>query len=630
MTGRPELQPDLEKLAQKILSLEKPVLGSQKKNILKNNILKNISAGCVAQADAEFAGLVAYIRRLAGLLKPDTRTRVVMKENVFAVVERIPQRSFFIQNLFALHKRLISGAVVVALFLGMFSYVNVDTSVVMAQTFTTLESFTGEVHVVRNGVEANVYGGMDIVEGDRIFTGSDGMVVVKYFGDSITRLAADTDVVINRLFRPEGSVETYVEVSLVDGVVWSRVLSLVGDQSAFVLKANDVSATTKKATFNVELRNQKLELEVFNRSVDVRKNDQVARVMKGQKAVVNGDVKVKKLVESERNEAWVKTNLESDKQYLAVVEDRLLDAKIKSMGSDVSLGNSFREDVAVFLTFNDVDKQKKELDLAEKDLVAAEIKLSDPNLSADEKARVEEVLASFSARAKDFNDLVRQVGYSDKEYAEELKLYLDNKILAHQKELSVILPDSPLYVVKKVVDDAALANIEDKAELVEKKLDQVSEKLATAEDAAALGQTGVALAVVDDSKRELNNVVQILDTMEQKTPEAVETLAPKVDEVKQYLTAVSTDPVVTAVETSVPVVTSATATTTTEPVTATTQTVASPTTPVTATTQVVQPTTSVIPEQPVDDPVDTTTTQSEYGVYMNGDKPLPPGLGREN
>ncbi|MFA6918290.1 MAG: DUF5667 domain-containing protein [Candidatus Gracilibacteria bacterium] len=659
MKEQMEQQSDLEKLGQKILTLERPILSNQKRDILKNNILKSVSVSKKYDVGTDFVGVVSYIRRFADMLNLSSHKRVMMKERVFSAIENIHQRSFFVQNVFGLYKRLISGVVVASMFFAMFSFVNVNVSVVMAETFTTLESFTGDVHIVRDGKELVVKNGMEFFEGDKISTGDDGMVVVRYFDDSITRLAANTDVVINRLFKPEGTVETYVEVSLIDGVVWSRVLSLVGDESAFVLKANDVSATTKKATFNSALKDKKLELDVFNRSVDVHKDDKVSKILKGQQAVINGYVEVSQLSESKKNVAWVKDNLESDKQYLAAAEDRLLDAKVKSMGSDVSIGTSFREDVSVFLTFNDVDKQKKELDLAEKAFVAAEIKLSNPNLAKNDRAEVEKGLVAFYDEVKSFDELVKEVGYSDKKYSDELKQYLDNKIMTHQKELSVILPDSPLYEAKRMVDNVALVNVDNDTELVEKKLDQVSEKLATAEDAAILGQTDVARAVVDDSKRELDNVEKIVDTMTQNTPGSVNGLAPKINEVKEYLTVVDTSTVtaegvaadaVVAVPGEVQVGTTDSAagvalnaasmvpSVSAEPVAATAiQSVPSAATVVpaqgvvpvgsVAPAQVAAPAESlVIPAEPLEEE-EPDVVKGGYGIYIKGGKPLPPGLG---
>jgi hypothetical protein len=606
MTEQPELQQGLTKLAQKILKMEKPVLGSQKKMMMRANLLKQMSTPQEDRIPATLQGVVDYIKELVSMLNLDMNKRVDMKERVFAAIENIPQRSYFWRNFWIFNKKMISGLAVVTMFLGMFSFISVDTSVVRAETFTVLDSFLGQVVVVRDGKSIAIHSDMELYEGDKIATGNDGMVVVKYFDDSITRLSSDTTVVIDKLFKPQNSVQTYIEVSLESGTMWSHVLSLVGDDSAFVLKANDVSATAKKATFNAELKDQKLELEVFNRSVDIQKQNQlVDKVIRGQKAVINGKVEVVDLSENDKNVAWVQENLESDKEYLVSVEDRLLAAKMKSMGTDapkdVSMGNSLRENIAVFLTFDDVSKVKKEFDLAEKNLVAAEIKLADPNLSATDKQNVQKAMQDFSDKVKMLDKIVKEVGYSDEKYSAELKQYLDNGILAHQKDLSLVLPDSPLYEVKQMVDNVALIGVSDKTELAEKKLEQLSDKLATAEDAAMLGQTQVARETVDDSKKELAGVMEMINTIDSKVPEAKEDLVGKVSEVQQYLTAVSDEAAVA------------------------TTTVVSTETPVVVTNTEVTPV-GIVTTTPVE-PTINTSVEDNYGVFIQGDKPLPPGLG---
>jgi len=218
-------------------------------------------------------------------------------------------------------------------------------------------------------------------------------------------------------------------------------------------------------------------------------------------------------------------------------------------------------------------------------------------------------LIAFADEAKEFNQTVKEVGYSDQKYSEELKQILDNKVLTHQKELSVIMPDSPLYQVKEVVDEVALAGISDSTELVEKKLDQVSEKLAVAEDAAVLGQTEVAKEVVDNSKEELGNVVEMIDTIEQSTPESVSTLTPKVDEVQQYLTAVSVAPVVVDIVTPVETVVNPELTTT-----------VLTSVPTASMTEVATPV--VIEEEILDEDI----KKIDYDIYVKGEKILPSGF----
>jgi hypothetical protein len=257
-------------------------------------------------------------------------------------------------------------------------------------------------------------------------------------------------------------VKSYVEVSVVGGALWSKVVNLVEEQSSFVVEAMDVYATAKRAAFNVEVKDDAVEIDVFNDEIDVRTAESADKLVSGQKAVLNSDkqVEIAEISESDRNVAWVSDNLNSDEEYLLEVEARLLAAKMESVGvsavEDYDFDTSMREGVTLFLTFDDVEKKKVELDLAEKDFIAAEIKLSEEKvLDKDEKVEVEGALSAFSETVEEFYGLVDEVGYADSEYAEELKRYVEDKVLTQKKNLSLISEESPSYEAKVIVDELA-------------------------------------------------------------------------------------------------------------------------------------------------------------------------------
>lgn len=596
-----KLQLELERLGQKIEGLEKPVLMCERKSSLKNGILEKIAIAEKCDVNPEFAGVVGYIGKILTLFKLDLVKRVEIKERIFSAIESVPQKSFFFRNFFVFNKKLISGFVAMALFFGMFSYVRVDTSVVMAQSFTILESFSGDVEVLRGGEELEIVSGMELFEGDLIFTHEDGNAVVRYFDDSVTRLSSNTRISINKLFKVYGKVNTYVEVALENGMVWSRVVNPMGGDSSFVLKARDVETTAQKAAFNTSFDDGKIEVEVFNSSVDVKKGNEVEKIVRGQKAVVNGDVRIVVLSDGDSSADWVKNNLESDRIYLTAAEDRLLDAKIQRMGEDVSIGKSFREDVAIFLTFNDIERKKKELDIAEKNLIAAEIKLSKKNLSDKDKEDIEFALKDFANKAKEFGKTVKEVGYSDEKYSGELKDFLDNKILVHQKELVGIMPGSNFYEVKTLIDEVSLFGAVDESEFVEKKLNQVSERLAVAENAVVLGQEDVAKSILDDLKGELNGVNEMISEMRQNAPNLALSLVPKVDEVQRYLMVVGekANPSKVVIEKDMEIVVDGV---------------------------VVE---GLVVEEELDVEVaDSDVSKNQYGIYVKGDKLLPSEFAR--
>ena len=160
----------------------------------------------------------------------------------------------------------------------------------------------------------------------------------------------------------------------------------------FVVEAMGVSTAAKKAAFNVVVNNKKLEIGVFNHAVEVENAGEVETVVTGEKLVVgNGSSKISELGRKEKNEIWITENLQDDREYLVKVEKQLLQAKRTAVGledaEDVSFGSSIKQDALLFVTFDDVKKKKIELDLAERDFMAAQIKLLELDLSEEGKAQ---------------------------------------------------------------------------------------------------------------------------------------------------------------------------------------------------------------------------------------------------
>ncbi len=505
-----------EKLAKAVMALSKPKLESQKKDALKKHLLLQLDLPQEQVQLLSFKSIIQSIRLAVRDLKLETVKRVDIKERVFSYIEGHTQRKFFFSNLFAFHKKLLSLAMVFMLVFGLIGFINIETNVVRAATFTKLGSFEGGVLLERDGEFVDIYPGIEIHEKDKIITGEDGQAVIEYFDDSVSRLASDSQLLINEL--RGDSFRSRVSISLLDGAGWFKVINLVESHSAFVVEAADVYTSAYRAAFNVEVDENDLEIGVFNNSVDVRSGQDKEKVVSGEKMVVDSASKevksVKKLDAAEKEDQWVKDNLESDKIYLTEVDQRLLSAKIEAVGIDLdddfSLENSLREDTLLFLTFDDVKKEKIELNLAEKDFIAAQIKLHNEDLTTEEKVEAQEAIAGFSDEVQEFYDLVDEVSTTDEVYGEELEQYVEEKILTQKKDLLVVLPQSPIYEVKEVVDDLELLTADDETDLIEIMADQVVEKLASAEELdESVEHEDLASEVVEDYKEVLDMIGEL-------------------------------------------------------------------------------------------------------------------------
>lgn len=615
----------LEELMARLESSAKPSLDSARKDAMKQRLMSKIKLTSHQRIDNSIFSLVGAVRVLSEEVKLSSVKKVEMKERIMERIEQAPQTSFFFSNYLGLMKRMVSATLILAISFGMLSFLSVETYVVSAGTFTTLDSFKGDVSIQRaqSLIPANV--GMALMENDRLITGENGSAEIRYFDNSVSRMSSNSEVQINKLVSPnDNSVNTYVEVSLVEGKVWSRVLNLVESDSSFVVKANNVSTAAKKAAFNVEISNGKVEIGVFNHAVSINAAGKTEQILSGEKLVVDeGPKGVSQLKLAERDSGWVKENMQNDHAYLTQVEQRLIEAKRKAVGlndaGEVSYINSLREDALLFLTFDDVKKKKFDLDLAERNFIAAQVKLNDPNIIEADKADAQAAMQKFGDKLKGFYQMVAEVEHTDKAYAEELRNYVDSKVLVQKKDLNMALPDSPNYLAKNILDDAQLVGTDNQIDKLRLKVDQAADKLAAAEDARDSGRNELANKAVDDYKKDITGVVLMIDSLPKDAPAVKDELALKVADNIDLLKAINVVPTQKVVELEKII----------QPVVAKDVVIpvegvktdaivivpAVTTAPVEAATEVVEPVETVDSTEVVDGP---------YGVQMEGDKPLPP------
>lgn len=509
----------LEALGENLKRVQKPRLAEARKLAMKSKMMNKLDLSLIESLQHQGA------RFSLGM---DVRARI--KENVFALIEKAQQKRFIFANFFLFQKKFVASAILLFMGFTMFMFMGVETNVVYAHEFTRLDSFSGDVMVERDGEIIEVEEDMRIYEKDKIMTGEDGKATVWFFDDSVSRLSSDTEILIDILYRPEVStVSSYVEVDLIDGSMWSKVLNLVEKKSSFVVQSEDIFTAAKKAAFNVSTEEQDIEVDVYKNVVDVVTQSEVETVVSGQKAVMTQEkiVKVEKIAQEQKDSQWVKENLDNDKVYVAGVEDRILAAKVESTGSEVAdgfdSGNTLKEDTLLLFTFNDIKQKTMELDIAGNKLISADIKLNDNNISIEDKLEVEKAIDSYSERVVDYMNLVEEVRETDYEYAEELEQYVEDSIFSQKKNLSLVLPDSPSYEIKKAVGDLELLVADNVGEEVIVKSEQGLTKLSEVEDALEKGDTELALQIVDEYKLDVDDMIGVIDSIEIGDDESLKT-----------------------------------------------------------------------------------------------------------
>lgn len=445
---------EIEKLVSDIDALKKPLVSSTQKMAMWSKISSKIGI------EEELVADVRQVSEGAFLTK---NQKVEIKENILSRIEIGLRSRFSISGFLSFHKKLLSSTLALLIVFSTFAVVRGQDSVVMASSF--VHSLDGGVTIHRDGEAIKVAVGTELKEGDVIVTGEDGTMEIYFFNDSKSRLAANTEIVLDKLSEAEGrSANDYVEVDLVDGRLWSNVLDLSEDESFFVIDVEDTSISSKNAVFDVALDDGELEIGVFNENVEVSTGEEVQQLVSGKKLfLAEGATVVKEIEEEDRQIAWVQDNMKSDEVYLTEVEKRLLTAKFEAEGIDVDEGFDFEESLqdkdVSFLSFDDVDKQKKKLDEAIEVFVlaSADLELDDESL-----INFDQVVEDFEKVLNEIYAFADEISFTDSVYGDELRTYVDDTLALHEYALSEeIIEFEPKEVIEIESKEIYLDDVDD-------------------------------------------------------------------------------------------------------------------------------------------------------------------------
>ncbi|MFA4891281.1 MAG: DUF5667 domain-containing protein [Candidatus Gracilibacteria bacterium] len=478
--------------------LNKPVLSEEKKLQMKSRIMAYIRVADRASEVSENESVISYIKKVAGLVGLTAYQRVTMKERILSYISTAKQSRFAWVGVLDLGKRLVGAFLIFAMVMGLFNFAGGSIQVASADSFTAIESLRGEVVIERAGDKYLAYDEMELEEGDKVYTGENGWVSIKFMDDSVARLREGSSVRIDKLFEnPDNKSITNVEVEVDYGDMWTKVLSLFEEGSSFAVKAGSIQAVAKKAAFNVHIDGQQAVIEVYSNVVQIED----MKVKSGQKVEVELDSSRVTVADTDaKNDDWVQSNLESDRAHIAKVEESSGEQLKGAVGSLPESAlypfKSLKEGVVRFLTFDDINKQKIDLESSERKFVEWSLMMNEGDVGQGD---AEKVFEEFVQEVDSFKSVIVNVRLNgDDEYANELKDYLKNNIAEAKDYLKTVLPTSPLYVAKEYLYEVEQASAEseiEKALIIRK---QAASKLAEVQDLAEVGEKDLAEEVMSD------------------------------------------------------------------------------------------------------------------------------------
>lgn len=216
----------------------------------------------------------------------------------------------------------------------------------------TLSAVEGQVSVKAPGANDFVLAkqGDEVAEGASIRTGSDGKATVSWYGDAESRIGPDSEISVLTA-QDDSEAGATLRLKLVSGRIWSRVMRLLDLDADMTVETDDVVATVRGTSFDMEKKPaQATTLWVADSVVEASGATVVGPqdgffVAEGNMASFGGakpTTSVRPLSDEDRGTDWFKNNTKADEDFRSGKVARLL----ASLGADRAPANGIFHDMA--------------------------------------------------------------------------------------------------------------------------------------------------------------------------------------------------------------------------------------------------------------------------------------------
>lgn len=488
-------------LEEKLRKCSYITLSEEKRQRMKRQIMAALSSA--SAEEFSFAAIIEKIKLIALQILPQPYFRTLLKEKLITLAAFHSPRGLPAILRPGLRRRIFTLALTcVFLFTLVFHY-TFKIERVEAAFLTTLEQTSGSVTVIRGNKSISGAPGFVLRKDDIVRTGNNSRTTIRFLDQSVSRLGENTEIKLSRLFiNPSNKTETFVEIVLHRGRIWSRVINLISNFSSFQVKAaNTVAVAKKKAAFDVSVSSSgKPKVSAVKNKVDfvvaTDKKVMETTLVKGFEAEIkNGKPSVAQTAVSQNTsgekDSWILDNLEEDKAYIETVkkENRAQiqnEAKVLP-GNPLYSVKEFTEGTKIAFTLNDFERQKKIL-------IAGSEKLAEaiPFLDKRETARAASLLQAFQTAVSEVLEWAKSFEATNPVEVLQLNTLAGELLAGYEKRLALLLPGDPLYPLKETISATKLLISESEFEKTEERLAQATNKLMEASDLAEQGDTAGA------------------------------------------------------------------------------------------------------------------------------------------
>jgi len=438
---------DITKLENKLKKIGKVEIPSALSSNLKSRVMlgiKNSDKNFGVQPSS-VSGMIEKVRGIFETVDLSAQKKAYVKERILERITSYSRMRFYFSRFFVSQKKAWAYLVLTLFVFNIFIFVDGGVPVVEAKS-TILQNVFGNVQVFRDGESLKGQNDFVLLQGDVVKTENKSKAMIRFFDDSISRLQENTEVVLSRLFLDETGSVTEVLLDVRGGVVWSKVCKFVPGDTEFSVKGDNVFAQAKeKAAFNVSAgREGDFKVDVFENKVDLHvvRGDKVVSesVSEGTSANVEKEAETISLVNLPEPDEWVSENLNEDKRHLGEVIEETKEVIAEEAGvlpENILLHpiKRIKEDTTLLFAFDDVEKAKIRLEIAEKRLLEAEA-----FVARGEKLELSDFKKGFESSVDEFRALMADIKKVDLVEYVDLNSYLKSKLKRQERNLLFVEP----------------------------------------------------------------------------------------------------------------------------------------------------------------------------------------------
>lgn len=512
---------ELERLADQLRTVGKVMLPPKKQQSLKRQLFTSIEqgkleSGLLPQSLRVLGSQMSEVGEKVALTVPE---RVRMKERIFSFIQKSNWMGFRFGLLHSPRflRAALSSAMLLFFVVSSVLVFPFQVPLTYAARLTYIEEVSGQVFVLRSGKLIDAKKDFSLEEGDILITNAESYVTVRFFDDSVSRLDANTQLEVKRLYsEPFNPVATQVELMLEEGHVWTRVLNLIDENSHFMVSTQSTAAiVTKKAAFDLQTHVYTTTLSVFDNVVDfamgANYSSETRSVLAGFQAQVsqeNGSnvTKIVPFAEGLRGNKtvarWVESNLEKDKVHTAALVQESQKALEDTSGAASVLQSS--EDVENVENFSNQDIEQERLNFVD---AYNRLLLGETYLMRQQGREGMQLVMEFESTVRSI--MIRYPGYKKQDplNANLLLSYIQSRVEQQRKDFSTLLPGDSLYPVKEELENVELLLTGSDVDKAKMQLSQSEDKLLEVQDLVGKSKFEQAQAVLVRYQRQIDNLV---------------------------------------------------------------------------------------------------------------------------